>query len=556
MIDDIVVAFKHFIRVLSEAENTLDTDTVRNATEDICRLSNVGKFTVVIYENVAHENTDKNTTIEVYKDGGSDGEPLVVKKVTGGGGMLVYSYYHKADTEAWTERIRNRLDFMTSLMFTFSSRYVLDQAVRRYAYRDDMDYYNLRYFIKEIGTIALKKGLKGKAVAQFNLKHFRAVNLQIGRTNSDIVMHRYVDTMNKIKGGTLPVCRLGGDNFIMMFDAVNIDKVLDHLRGAVITFGDDFSERVMISATAGIYVIGDDFVFTDKSDIMDKIMPAANIAKSSDKEDIVFYDTSLDRRKNHSSMIQHQFSPALSNEEFLVYYQPKIDVNDNTMVGAEALCRWYHDGKLIPPMEFIPILEQGTDICKLDFYMIDHVCRDIRRWLDEGREVVRISVNLSRKHMLDVDLLNHLMEIIDRHDIPYKYIEVELTETTTDIEFKDLKRVVSGLQENGIAASVDDFGMGYSSLNLIKEIPWNVIKIDKSIVPVDEDDECSARSVMFKHVVAMAREMGLECIAEGVETEAQVETLRRNGCDVAQGYYFDRPLPCSEFEKKLKKQDI
>lgn len=221
------------------------------------------------------------------------------------------------------------------------------------------------------------------------------------------------------------------------------------------------------------------------------------------------------------------------------------------MTGAEALCRWKHDGRLIPPDEFIPILEQNTDICKLDFYMIDHVCRDIRRWLDEGRQLPRISVNLSRKHILDVDLLKHLMEIIDRHIIPHHLIEAELTETTTDVKFKDLKRVVNGLQEQGISASVDDFGSGYSSLNLIKEVPWNVIKIDKSIVPIDDDDESSPRTVMFKYVVAMAREMGLECIAEGVETKTQVEILKRYGCDIAQGYHFDRPLPKDEFEKRL-----
>ena len=113
-------------------------------------------------------------------------------------------------------------------------------------------------------------------------------------------------------------------------------------------------------------------------------------------------------------------------------------------------------------MEFIPILEQNTDICQLDFYMLDHVCKDIRRWLDEGRKVVRVSVNLSRKHMMDVDLLEHIISIVDKYRVPHEYIEIELTETTTDVEFRDLKRVVSSLQQQGIYTSVDDFGMGYS----------------------------------------------------------------------------------------------
>ncbi|MBQ6034836.1 MAG: EAL domain-containing protein, partial [Ruminococcus sp.] len=219
------------------------------------------------------------------------------------------------------------------------------------------------------------------------------------------------------------------------------------------------------------------------------------------------------------------------------------------------LCRWIRDGRIVPPMEFIPVLEQNTDICQLDFYMLDSVCADIRRWLDEGGNVVRISVNLSRKHMMDVDLLEHIMNIVDKHNVPHEYIEIELTETTTDVEFRDLKRVVSGLQQQGIYTSVDDFGMGYSSLNLLREIPWNVLKVDRCFLPVDSDDSTSSRTVMFKYVVAMAKELGLECIAEGVETQNQVKILRDNNCLYAQGFLFDKPLPLADFEKRLKSGD-
>jgi EAL domain-containing protein (putative c-di-GMP-specific phosphodiesterase class I) len=183
--------------------------------------------------------------------------------------------------------------------------------------------------------------------------------------------------------------------------------------------------------------------------------------------------------------------------------------------------------------------------------MLDHVCRDIRRWLDEGRKVVRVSVNLSRKHMVDIDLLEHLLEIVDRNNVPHEYVEIELTETTTDVEFLDLKRVVNGLRQAGICTSVDDFGMGYSSLNLIKEIPWDVMKVDKNFLPEDENSEGSIKDVMFHYVVGMARAMGLECIAEGVETQAQVRALRNNKCDLAQGFLYDKPLPVDEFEKRL-----
>ena len=198
-------------------------------------------------------------------------------------------------------------------------------------------------------------------------------------------------------------------------------------------------------------------------------------------------------------------------------------------------------------MEFIPVLEGTSDICRLDFHMLDLVCCHLRKWLDAGKKAGRVSVNFSRRHMANPGLADKIIEIIDRHGVPHEYIEVELTETTTDVEFKDL-------QANGICTSVDDFGMGYSSLNLIRVVPWNVLKVDRVFVPLDDEATDSARCIMFKHVIAMAKELGLECIIEGVETNAQVKILRDFGCDKVQGYLFDKPLPIEDFEQRLDMQ--
>ena len=221
------------------------------------------------------------------------------------------------------------------------------------------------------------------------------------------------------------------------------------------------------------------------------------------------------------------------------------------MTGAEALCRWQHDGQVVSPGDFIPVLEKSMEICDLDFYILDHVCKHMRRWMDMGKKLVKISINFSRRHMSDLDLLDHIIRIVDKYSVPHELIEIELTETTSDIEFKDLKRVVKGLQAAGFSTSVDDFGVGYSSLTLIKDIPWDVLKVDKSFLPNDGDSEDRQKRIMFKYVLAMAQEMGLECIAEGVETKEQLDLLKENCCDLAQGFFFDRPLPVEEFEKRL-----
>lgn len=244
------------------------------------------------------------------------------------------------------------------------------------------------------------------------------------------------------------------------------------------------------------------------------------------------------------------FPEALKNEEFQVFYQPKVSLKNYRLVGAEALCRWKHGGEMIPPFKFIPTLEAGQDICTLDFYMIEHVCRDIVKWLDEGKRVVRVSVNLSRRHFANENLLDDLFNIINKYDFPNKYIEIELTETSNDVDFKDLKRVVTALSEQGIHTSIDDFGMGYSSLNLLRELPWNTLKIDRSLLPVDGDGE-SNTAVIMQYVIAMAQTLGIECIAEGVETVDQIKILKDKNCFLGQGFYFDKPLEKNIFEERL-----
>lgn len=240
---------------------------------------------------------------------------------------------------------------------------------------------------------------------------------------------------------------------------------------------------------------------------------------------------------------------AIKNEEFIVYYQPKVSLRRYNLAGAEALCRWIHQGKLMQPDSFIPQLERMKEIEEFDFYLLEHICKDIRRWLDEKLKVVKTSVNLSRCHKMDDALLKRLVGIIDKYRVPHQYIEFELLESTTEVDYDDLKKLLIGLTLEGITTSVDDFGIGYSSMNLIKSLPFNVIKIDKSFVPKADSDY--RQYTIFKHLISMARDMGLDCIVEGVETVEQIRLLKENKCFIAQGFFFDKPLPPAEFRRRL-----
>jgi EAL domain-containing protein (putative c-di-GMP-specific phosphodiesterase class I) len=186
-------------------------------------------------------------------------------------------------------------------------------------------------------------------------------------------------------------------------------------------------------------------------------------------------------------------------------------------------------------------------------YMLEHVCQNQRAWLDggENRKLVPMSINFSRKHIMNLDFPDAVERIMDKYGIPHYAIEVELTETTGDAEFSDIRRVVTSFHEKGINTSIDDFGMGFSSLNILRDIPWSTVKVDKSFLPEEGDDENSEKSIMFRGVISMAKAMGYSCIAEGVETEYQVNIMRKYGCNIAQGYYYDKPLPKDEFEERL-----
>lgn len=543
--------FEELIRSMTRG-STYDEDEILANVEKLAVFFRLTKATSEFYHTVADEKAGRGD-IKVGYDNGTHGELFMsMRVVTKSMAVVKCNAYRAPDEVPMDDVEKDKLNIAMNSVLSFISRHRLEGVVEKFVFFDDTGYPNVRSFLRYLEILKKKNALAGCTAVYFNLRHLTLINRDIGRGAADIAIHNYFNMIKDIIGEKGILCRVGGDNFVGVFDDSLLNDVLGILSGTPVIYEPNSGKRIMLSANTGVFRMTQDFTFDAPGDVMDRILPALQAAKMGGKDNVVFYDNSMEVSREKRMEIQKLFPKALENKEFKVFYQPKIDITTGKLVGAEALCRWIRDGSIVPPMEFIPVLEQNTDICQLDFYMLDSVCADIRRWLDEGGNVVRISVNLSRKHMMDVDLLEHIMNIVDKHNVPHEYIEIELTETTTDVEFRDLKRVVSGLQQQGIYTSVDDFGMGYSSLNLLREIPWNVLKVDRCFLPVDSDDSTSSRTVMFKYVVAMAKELGLECIAEGVETQNQVKILRDNNCLYAQGFLFDKPLPLADFEKRLK----
>ena len=543
----------HKLHQLSDADLEQNFEVIAG----LCDVLRLGKVEAVVYENEVSEQLGLSATTCFYDSGKACKNNCICERITAIDEMvIIYNVYSIEGETEWTKEERSRIHIFIALLSTISGKSRLVKLAQRMTYYDsELDMYNFRQFIKCAHPLCKAGQIKQFVAVRFNLKHFSVVNQYVGRENGTLVMKKFIQFIdNLLDDENELICRVGGDNFLTLIKSDKLQSVLDILSGINVIYDERHGERIFVAATAGVYVIKDTGSVILPTDIMDRVSLASQLAKNSSQTDIVYFDDELLEKSKHDNDISAAFPKSLEEGEFLVYYQPKIDIYSGHIAGAEALCRWMHNGRLVPPGEFIPILEQGSDICKLDFYMLDTVCKDIRRWLDSGKNVVRISINLSRRHLSDIDLLEHIIEIIDRNNVPHEYIEIELTETTTDVEFKDLKRTIRGLQQSGVSTSVDDFGIGYSSLNLIKEIPWNVLKLDKTLLPDKGDENPVQKGVMFKYVIAMAQEMGLECIAEGVETEEQVQLLADNKCNLAQGFYFDRPLPVEEFEARFDKK--
>lgn len=542
-------ALDKFIIQMDKIPDLINPDT-QAAMDSLCRVLRIAKVEADFYENLGYEEEKWGGSVVFYHNGESDPARSIVRKEwTGEGNLIKYAISPILGEPDWEEIEQEKIQVFLKALLTFNGRIRMQQVVERLRFRDqELGMYNMAWFMKSVNQIIADGEIGKYAACQFNIRYFSAVNQQIGRKRSSRVLGKFIRQFQELFSGKELVCRVGGDTFIALFLKVNLDRVMDYLKGRGIVYDEKEGKRVWVATYAGYYMIPRSC--NSAVNIVECLGIAMNMARNVRKTEFAFFDAGLMQGIRMGKMIEANLPEALRKEEFHVYYQPKIELKNYNLVGAEALCRWFQDGKVVAPGEFIPVLEKSRLICMLDFYMLEHVCRDIRRWLDEGKGAVKVSVNLSRVHMGDMDLLDKILAIVDKYQVPHEYIEIELTETGTDVGFEHLKSLVSGLRSQGISASVDDFGTGYSSMNLIRELPWNVLKIDKSFLPGKADSDRQKR-VMFRHLVALAQDMDIECIVEGVESVEQIKLLKESNCFLAQGFYFDRPLAVADFEAKL-----
>ena len=268
-----------------------------------------------------------------------------------------------------------------------------------------------------------------------------------------------------------------------------------------------------------------------------------------------FYDDFHRQRMVHEQIIVNEMENALRKCQFKVYLQPKYNMVTGEIIGAEALVRWIHPEKgMISPGEFIPVFEKNGFIGRLDFYMFEETCRMLHKWKEEGKKLLPVSVNLSRIGFYNAELCEQLCEIAEKYQVSTKYLELEVTESAYVQDSRNMMTVLQKLRERGFRILMDDFGSGYSSLNMLKEAPIDEIKLDMRFLSASDPYDRAEK--ILGTVITMGNEMGLSVLAEGVETREQVEMLTGDSCYKAQGFFYSRPVPVEEYEHMLDKEKL
>lgn len=331
-------------------------------------------------------------------------------------------------------------------------------------------------------------------------------------------------------------------------------RVLDVLhRVGQVPPNEDVDSVYTVTFTCGAYRI------LHAGESATKVRERANIAREEARRlfenNIEFFDEKLQQRRAEQEQFEYEMRQALEKKQFVVYMQPKYSAVREEIVGAEALVRWDHPEKgLIYPNSFVPLFESNGFIVKIDYYILESVCKCIRKWLNEGVDPVVVSVNLSRVHLYNADLVDRLVEITDRYRIPHHLIEFELTETVLFDELGQLINVMLKLKQAGFVLSMDDFGSGYSSLNMLKRLPVDILKLDKAFLDnFDAADAGQKEKTIVTHIISMAKDLDMEVLAEGVESESQKDFLISANCDMIQGYYYAKPMKLEYFDQELRK---
>ncbi|MGB0671450.1 MAG: EAL domain-containing protein, partial [Rhodospirillales bacterium] len=418
---------------------------------------------------------------------------------------------------------------------------------------------NRSLFLDRLGQNLAHMGRQGRNLALMfiDLDGFKLVNDTLGHDMGDELLKEASERLlSCIRNGDT-VARLGGDEFTVIMPNLEdprnapivAQRVLDSLSQAFVLGG----HEVFVSGSIGITIFPDDA--NDASELIKNADAAMYRAKEQGKANYQFFTSDMNAEVKERLVLKNNLSKALARDEFELYYQPKLDLMTGRIRSAEALMRWQNpELGNVSPARFIPILEETGGVVEVGAWAIETACRRHKAWLDEGLPPVRIAVNLSARQLRDLSFVDRVREVLEETGTPPSGLEIEITESMLMSDAERAVRTLGKLSDMGIKIAMDDFGTGYSSLSYLKKFPIDTIKIDRSFVSdiaTDPDD-----AEIIRTIITMGRTLNRSIVAEGVETQDQLDLLRAYDCDEIQGYFFSRPLPWDKATDFLKSQMI
>ncbi len=448
---------------------------------------------------------------------------------------------------------KGNVEYYFAFVTDITERKRMEEEMRHLVHHDALTGLPNRRFFIDIIRVESSRAFRNKtrmALLLIDLDRFKEVNDTLGHEAGDLLLMDVAARIREVVRKSDTVCRTGGDEFnIILSDIVNVEDVTDIAQKIIAAFQRPFSiagHQLHITASIGISIYADD------SEDSDTLFRYAGIAMSHAKDrgrnTFQFYNPEINVRSIEKIRMEGMLRQTIALGELVVYYQPQIDIKTRQIVCAEALVRWRHpELGLLEPKHFILAAEDIGFITSIDEWVMRAACAQIKAWMDAGLPPVCVAVNLSARAFQHPDLTKRIAQVLSEAGISPQFLNIEITESLAMSNIERTIACLKELSEMGVGTSIDDFGTGYSSLSYLKKLPIQKLKIDQLFIrdiTVDPDDRAISNAV-----IAMAHNMNIKVLAEGVETEGQLSFLHSARCDEAQGYLFSKPIPAEKFRE-------
>ncbi len=544
-------SFENFVQILSEEDITPEVSP--SALADLSKEYFLRSIVAVVSDaGESDRSKEPQTIIPLFGPVPENEAPAYLfKHKLPNKKVVVYNIYLMPD-KSWGEDEYKSFAIIMDILSFHTERFFLTNVVKNSAlvqYLTGLP--NSGGFLAFACRLIESKAIMGYDSFYFNLKNYGLISRKFGIAEGDEIMKRYASKLRQFCEPDEIVAHFGGDNFTALIKKERTKKFIKYLSGVpVYGMRNDKKEDFKIEAVSGIYAVDDSL--KEAPQLISRAIMACNYAKNVANKPYVFVNKAMSTRIYRQKQIEDRYEEALAHDEFRIYLQPKVNTRTGEIVGAESLARWFCNGVVLYPAEFVPILEQEDMVASLDLYVLKKTCEFVKNWQENDIVPVPVSINFSRRDLNHKNLAGEIADIIDECGIDRSLIQVEVTETASEDERLLMTNFLRKLKEMSIETAIDDFGTGYSSLSNLRDFPVTEIKIDRSFINNDELNEND--EIVLRNVIRMAEELGIKVITEGVERPDQTKFLDKVGCHLVQGFLYDNPMPEPDFRKRLIKR--